>query len=253
MKKIFIFLCFILFSSLYALDIFEEFRKNLKQEYLATFSEDILGVINASLLNDAESLRFFTPFPFSIGLNIRLYSAFRQINSNNFILKEAFKDLDFKCISLPILQIEKGLPYNIDFIGRFSSFYYKDFMFYGAGLRYKVFCLPFVLPELNFGVAYIYNFLEVKKTLKVNSTSFNLITSLNKLPVVSFYFIFGLDNGELYVDESLGVGNLKSSLSNKDRYEIGLNFSFIPFIYLNLAYGKVYNLESYCLGLGMKF
>jgi hypothetical protein len=61
-------------SNLKAVDIFEEFKNNVQEQYLKPFTKDLTGLVCGNILNDAESLGFFTPFPPSIGLNIIVYS-----------------------------------------------------------------------------------------------------------------------------------------------------------------------------------
>lgn len=253
-KKILIIIVFIFnFSLLRSIDIFEEFKNNFQQQYLVPFTKDLTGLTCGGIVNNAESLNFFSAIPPSIGLNIRFYTPIKEIDSENIILQNAFQNQDLKYILMPIVQLEKGLPYNIDLIGRFSGYFYKGFIFYGAGIKYKIISLPPGISILNISIAGFYNFLKVEDVLNFNSTSANLIVSLNKIPVITPYITIGLDNGELEVSDTLGFSGLKGKFSNGLRYEGGINLSFLPILYLNLGYSKIYNTEAYSLGLGLKF
>ncbi|MFN3550709.1 MAG: DUF6588 family protein [Endomicrobiia bacterium] len=253
MKKIitYIIIFFISLCSIYAVDIFEEFKNNVQQQYLNPFTKDLTGLICSNIVNNAESLKLFSALPPSIGLNVRLYTPIKEIDDENIILQNAFQNQDFKYILMPMLQVEKGLPYNIDLIGRFSGYFYKRFIFYGFGLRYNIFSLP--AGMLNISIAGFYNFLKVEDVLDMNSNSLNLVVSLNKIPIINPYIVIGFDNAEMEISEKLNLGKLKGKFSSGLRYEGGLNFSFFPFLYLNLAYSKTYDKDAYSLGLGLKF
>jgi hypothetical protein len=236
-------------SNLKAVDIFEEFKNNIQEEYLTPFTKDLTGLVCGDIVNNADNLELFTPFPPSIGLNIRVYSLIKEIDKENQILQNAFEGQQIKYLLFPILQVEKGLPFNIDLVGRFSGYYYKDFIFYGFGLKYKVLSLSI----LNFSVGGFYNFLEVKDILKMSSVSYNFVFSVNKIAIVTPYVALGLDSGELQVDEKIGVGSMKGKFSDGIRYELGANISLLPIFYLNLGYSKVYDTYGYSFGLGVRF
>jgi len=248
-KILIIFLILSIVSNIEAVDIFEEFKDNIQDRYLKPFTKDLTGLVCGNILNDAEGLGLFTPFPPSIGLNIRVYSLIKEIDKENKILQYAFEGQQIKYLFLPILQIEKGLPYNLDLITRFSGYFYKDFIFYGFGLKYKI--LSFSI--LNFSTAGFYNFLEVKDVLKMSCMSYNFIFSINKIPIVTPYITLGIDSGDLQVDEKVSIGPMKSKFSNGIRYELGANFSLLPLFYLTLGYSKIYDVYGYSLGLGVRF
>ncbi len=255
MKKIIVYIItfFISLSIIQAVDIFEEFKTNVQQQYLNPFTKDLAGITCGNIVNNAESLKFFSTLPPSIGLNIRLYVPIKEIDDGNIILQNAFQSENFKYIFIPVLQLEKGLPYNIDLIARFSGYFYKGFTFYGLGLRYNIFSLPPGMSIINISIAGFYNFLKVEDVLDMNSNSLSLIVSLNKIPVISPYILLGVDNAEMEISERLNLGKLKGEFSYGLRYEVGANISFLPLLYLNLGYSKIYDKNAYSLGLGLKF
>jgi len=248
-KILIILLALCIISNLKAVDIFEEFKNNIQEQYLTPFTKDLTGLACGDIVNNADNLGLFTPFPPSVGLNIRAYSLIKEIDKENQILQDAFKGQQIKYLFLPILQVEKGLPFNIDLIGRFSGYYYKDFIFYGLGVKYKIISLSIV----NFSAAGFYNFLEVRDVLKMSSVSYNFIFSINKIPIFTPYVALGIDNGELQVDEKISISSMKGKFSNGVRYELGANFSLLPIFYLNLGYSKIYDVDGYSFGIGVRF
>jgi hypothetical protein len=239
-------------DNIWSQNIFNEFKEKFENQYVAPFNKDLTGIVCSNVLNTAGSLGLFTAVPPSIGLNIKLNFVSKKISEDNTILNEAFKDVAVKMIPFAALQIEKGLPFNLDVILRYSG--YDNFMFYGFGIKYKVLSLPPVVPIVNIAVAGFYNILEAKDILKHTSESINLIVSVDKIPVVRPYIVVGMDTSELAVDKKITIiDEIKNKMDFKTRYELGINFSFIPFFYFNLGYGSVYNTEEYILNLGLKF
>lgn len=228
-------------------DIFEDFKNNFQQQYLNPVTKDLTAITCTNLLNNGDSLELFSVTPPSVGLNIRLFLPIKKINQDNVIFKNSLKDVEY--ISLPMLQIEKGLPAKIDLILRGMSL--ENMTFYGIGIKYCLFKSPLpLMPQVS--IAGFYNKLDSKDILSLNSNSLNAIISFN-IPVVKPYLIVGLDNGELKVDEKVASGGLSGKLSNEIRYEGGVNISLLPVMYLNLSYGQAYGDTLMSAGLGLKF
>ncbi|MCX7956870.1 MAG: hypothetical protein N2643_03120 [Endomicrobia bacterium] len=240
----------ILFSVInynFASDIFEEFKNKVQQQFLAPFNKDITGAVCSATLNTAESLGLFSAVPPSIGLDIKTTAVLKKISSDNLILGE----MPTEYIPFLSVGIAKGLPFNFDLYIRFMG--YSNFTFYGFGIKYKFLSFPPVVPVVNLSVSAFYNILDVKEIFKHNSQSFNFIVSVDKIPFIKPYILVGLDNGELIVDDVLGLGALENKYSGGLRYEAGIKFSFIPFIYINLGYSKIYSEDGYTANLGLKF
>jgi len=255
MKKFIIFcinFLILLTSFVYSQNIFDEFKKHFEQQYVEPFNKDLTGVVCSNVLNTADSLGLFTAVPPSIGLNIKLNFVGKKISEDNIILNEAFKNIAVKIIPFAVLQIEKGLPLNLDIIARYSG--YENFVFYGFGIKYKFLSLPPIVPIVNISAAGFYNILEAKSILKHTSQSLNIIVSVAKIPVVKPYVLVGMDTSKLVVDKEVTrTYEINTKMDFQTRYEVGINFSFIPFFYFNLGYGYVYNTEEYILNLGLKF
>ncbi|MEN3013078.1 MAG: DUF6588 family protein [Endomicrobiia bacterium] len=237
--------------SLYAVDIFEEFKNRVQQQYIDPFTKDLTGIVCSNSINTADSLGLFKAVPPSIGLDLSASFVLKEISSENIILNEAFKEQDFKYIPFFSLQISKGLPLNIDLIGRIFS--YSNVIFYGAGVKYRFLSFPPIVPVVNCAVGLFYNVIDAKDILKHNSYSINAVISVDKLPFIRPYMVVGLDNGELTVYEAIGIGEIKSRFKNGLRYEVGFRLSFVPFVYISLGYLNVYSVNGYTLNLGLKF
>jgi len=231
-------------------DMFEEFKKKFDEKYVKPFNKDLTGLVCSNVLNTAESLGLFTAVPPSIGLNIKACFVGKKISQDNIILNEVFKNASVKVVPFGVIQIEKGLPLNLDFIVRYSG--YENFLLYGFGIKYKFLSLPPIIPIINISAAGFYNILEAKDILKHTSQSVNLIVSIQKIPFVKPYVLVGFDTSELVVDKKVAIVG-KNKMDLQTRYEVGINFSFIPVFYFNLGYGYIYNTEGYTLNLGIKF
>ena len=254
MKKFLIlYICvFVSITQMYSQNIFNEFKERFNKEYIGPFNKDLTGIICSNILNTADNLGLFTVAPPSVGLNIKLNIVGKKISDDNIILNEAFKDVAVKIIPFAVVQIEKGLPLNLDIIARYSG--YGNFVLYGFGIKYKFLSLPPIVPVVNISAAGFYNILEAKDILKHTSQSVNLIISVDKIPVVRPYVLVGADTSELVVDKKVTtIDEIKNKLDFQLRYELGINFSFIPVFYFNLGYGYVYNTEEYIFNLGLKF
>ncbi|MCS7227398.1 MAG: hypothetical protein NZ839_00350 [Endomicrobia bacterium] len=254
-KKIFIStILFLMFSSFLrtAENIFNEFKTQFQQTYVDPFNKDLTGVVCSNVFNRGENLGWFSVLPRpSIGVNIKISVAGKKPDKNNVIVNNFLANQSVKLIPFVTLQIEKGLPFNIDLIGRYFGF--ENFTFYGVGIKYKIFSFPPIMPVVNISIAGLYNKLDAKDILQHISYSVNAVVSVDKIPVIKPYISVGTDTGELNVDNKVFPGGMKSKFSSGRRIEAGINFSFIPFVYLNLNYAQIYNTEGYGANLGVKF
>ncbi len=257
-NKLLIFVSFFVLvaSALYPISfvpiyVFEEFKNQFNQNYVSPFNKDITGVVCANTINGADNLGLFSTVPPSIGLNLKVTLNAKQISNDNIILNQAFQDQNIKLIPFFALQVEKGLPFNVDLIGRYSG--YSSFSFFSFGVKYKFLSLPPLVPIVNLSLAGFYNSLSVKNILSHVSESINLVVSVDKVPFIKPYLVVGVDTAQMKVHESIIPGGLTNKFSSGMRYELGLNLSFIPFLYFNLGYSMIYGTNGYSLNLGAKF
>lgn len=234
-----------------SMEVFEKFKNQFNQNYVSPFNKDITGIVCANVFHRGDSLGLFSAIPPSIGLNLKFSLITKQISSDNVILNEAYKDQNIKIIPFIAFQIEKGLPFNIDLIGRYSG--YSDFSFFSVGVRYKFLSLPPLVPIVNMSLAGLYNSLTVKEIFVHTSQSLNVVISIDKVPFIKPYVVVGLDTAQMKVDDNIIPGGLTNKFSSGIRYELGLNLSFIPFLYFNLGYSIIYGDSGYSLSLGAKF
>lgn len=229
-------------------NIIDEFKKKAQKEYIGDFNKDLTGVVCNNIFNHADELGLFTAVPLSIGVNIKISGSAKKISDDNLILKDTFKNVGY--IPFLVIQVEKGLPYDIDLVGRYSG--YENYVFWSAGLKYKIISLPPLAPIFSVAIAGIYNKLEAKDVFEHTSQSYNLIVSIDKIPVVKPYIVAGIDQAEMKVDEKV-LRVEPDKFASGMRYEIGLNISTLPFLYLTVGYSYIYNTEGLSLSLGMKF
>lgn len=238
-----------LFNYSYSQNIFEEFKNKFQQDYVHPFNKDLTGIICSNIFNHADDLGLFRAVPLSIGMNIKISCSAKKISDDNKILKDTFKDFGY--VPFIALQFEKGLPYNIDILGRYSG--YENFTFWSAGVKYKIISLPPIASIASIAIAGVYNKLDAKDILEHTSQSYNLIVSVDKIPVIQPYIVFGMDKSEMKVSEKLIVGGLSDTFSSEPRYEVGVNISTLPFLYFTVGYSYIYNTDGFSLNLGLKF
>lgn len=232
-------------------NIFDEFKNQFQQTYVDPFNKDLTGVICSNVFTKGDNLGWFTLMPPSLGINIKISAVAKKVSPDNVIVNTMLSNQSIKLIPFFVLQVEKGLPLNIDIIARYSG--YENFTFYGIGVKYKILSLPPLVPVLNLSIAAGYNKLEAKNILQHTSQSVNAIISVDKLPFLQPYITAGVDFGELNVSNEVFPGGMKSKFSSGTRIEGGIKFSFIPFIFININYAQIYNTEGYGINFGIKF
>ncbi len=255
-KIIWLLVILVTFSNTIFCDFIEEIKQNLQPEYLNPLAKDITGITCMNMFTNAEGLGLFKTIPPSIGLNFRLYLGLKKISSENIILSKLGEKQGYDFIGLPVVQLEKGLPFNIDFIVRGMGV--SGMTFYGFGVKYCVFdsIIPGV-PDIS--IAGVMNKFIATDVLSLDSTSLNIIASVG-LPVIKPYLIVGIDNGNMEINDKLleelglsSLGKLTGKFSSGTRIELGINFSFFPVVYINLAYSKIYNEDGASVSIGLSF
>lgn len=253
MKKILIINIILLIAVYLYSDIFTEIKNKFEKEYVDPLTKDLTGVTCNGILNHSDALGWFNMSHPVLGVNFRSYVPMKKVSEN---LKDIAKGLTQGYIFLPVAQLEKGLPWNIDII--FRGIGYGDILFLGGGLKYSFLKLPPVVPVIHFSVAGFYNVLSIEEVLSLNSMSLNTCISLS-IPVIKPYVVIGYDRGNLTIDKKfldtrgLQLSELKGEFSGSMRYEAGLNLYLLPFVYINCSYSHIYGDEGFSAGLGITF
>lgn len=241
-------------SGLHGFDLFEEFRQRLQQDVADPVAQDLTALTCMNAWNGADPLGFVTAVPPSIGLNIRVYSTFVQPVSS--IFSAALQDQPFNYLFVPIAQVEKGLPFNVDVAIRGMA--YGTFVFYGAGVKWTAF-KSFLIGIPDVALSLVYNQLSATDILSFTSTSLAATVSVG-LPIIKPYLTAAYDSGTMSVastllqERGLPISQLEGKLSSGTRLEIGLNLQPLPFIYANACYGmSVYGSSGFSGSVGLRF
>lgn len=219
---------------------FDEFRTRVQDQLLKPFAKDLGGLLGAG---DFHSGRALGVPGFDVQATAGLQ--FRPGKENSI-----FRDAGVKEFGLPRLQVEVGLPLNIDAIGRGLSAYGTNMV--GGGLRYGLWKTKIlgVLPDIAvsaFGDSLTHDL------FKISHFSFNLAASLN-LPIAKPYLGFGLDSTKVTVKD---VGNTAvngaSATATGTRLTAGVDLTLIPFTHIYGAYTLFNGNSGAEAGLGVRF
>ncbi len=249
MKRIFsvVAICFSVLSfSFSAVLDFDELINKLENTYVKPLAKDVGAVLGGGMFHSGRTLALVPGI--DVGFSA---SAAMQPSDDDIILKNAIGKKPF---GLPYIQLSKGLPYGIDITLRgFPES--QDIKLLGAGLKYGIVEKEFAVVKLGLSAMYSYNRLQ-HSDFKATTNSFAGIFSV-KIPVVEPYLGVAIDSTKLetnFSDAELGAVKTNVNVSvSEPRYILGLNFSLVPFTYINVA--GTYSVDHYGVdfGLGLKF
>ena len=231
--------------SLFAANPFDEFRNQLvsqgtavAQERLDSFTKDLGAVMGGGSYHQGESLGI-------LGFDVGVQVPVKKVDDQDVIIKQSSLD----SIALPILQVEKGLPMDIDIIARFTTF--QSATMFGVGVRYGLFKSD--IPGLpGISLQAIYNKLDVSADLnKLSATtiSADAVVSIG-LPIITPYLGVGIDKTEVTPDST--IVDLKGT-AQTTHIEGGVNLALIPFTYIKIGATMIDGSMGYDAGLGVKF
>lgn len=238
MKKITAVLMFSLISTtVFAANPFEKFAENLAQAPLDSLAKDLGAVIGGGSFHSGKTLGF-------PGFDISARVAGKTVNNDNTIVKDSGNS----SIMWPAAQIELGLPFNIDLLGRYMII--QDASMTGIGIRsclYKS-TLPGI-PSLSIqGMSSSLNCNVTDNKFTSTTLSAAAIMSFN-IPVIDPYIGVGIDQTELKPDSTLST--LKGTASGT-RIEGGINLSLFPLTYFQIGFGMVNSDLTYTAAFGIK-
>ena len=209
------------------------------QTNLDNLAKDLGPVLGGDSFRSGKNLGF-------PGFDISVRTPYATVSNDDAIVKASGVDN----IPFPMLQAEIGLPFSIDIIGRFASYYSATMM--GAGLRYCV--LKSWVPGVPYvSVQSVYNSLVVDSgvnKLKANTLSTAVVASW-KFLVIEPYIGASYDNTTVNPDSTLGV-NINGS-ANTVRYDGGVSLVLFPLTYIQLGVSSSNGNMGYTAGLGIAF
>ncbi|HAX62363.1 MAG TPA: hypothetical protein DCX95_07425 [Elusimicrobia bacterium] len=224
---------------------FDELINKLENTYVKPLAKDVGAVLGGGMFHSGRTLALVP------GIDVGFSAVtVMQPSDDDIILKDAIGKKPF---GLPYIQLTKGLPYNLDITLRgFPES--QDLKLLGAGLKYGIIERELAVVKLGLSAMYSYNQLQ-HSNFKATTNSFAGIFSV-KIPVIEPYLGIAVDSTKLETDFSnaeLGVKTNVDVSVSEPRYVLGLNFSLIPFTYINVA--GTYSVDHYGVdfGLGLKF
>ncbi len=249
MKKALIYTIFVAFltSPVFATDPFDNFKTQISaggaaaQTALDSFAKDLGALLGGGTYNDGKSLGF-------PGFNIGIHVPTKQINNDDTIVKSA----GISSVALPIVQVEIGLPANLDLIGRYTS--YLNSTLTGYGLRYGIF-KPSIPGMPSVSVQAVMTDLNVAANankFKASNSSVSATVSFNHLPIITPYAGVGYDSTNVNPDATVISNGMTGSASGM-RIEAGIDLTLIPFTYIQLGAAVAGGSTNATVGLGVWF
>jgi opacity protein-like surface antigen len=209
------------------------------QKGLDSMATDMGALLGGGSYHSGQSLGF-------PGIDIGIHMPTKNVSSDDTIVKSA----GASSIMLPMVQVEIGLPAQIDLIGRYSSVLNATLI--GYGLRYGVY-KPSVpgLPSIAVqAVMTNLNVTDDANKFKASNTSVNATLSFEHLPLVTPYAGVGFDSSDVTPDST--ISNLKGTASGS-RIEAGINLSLFPFTYIQIGAQMAGGSTDGTFGLGVQF
>ncbi|MFH1541165.1 MAG: DUF6588 family protein [Elusimicrobiota bacterium] len=225
---------------------FDELINKLEDTYVEPLTKDVGSILGGGMFHSGRALGVIPGIDVGFSASSALMPANDDIILINAIGKKPF--------GFSYIQLSKGLPYGIDIMLRgFPET--QDIKLLGAGLKYEIIEKGIAVVKLGFSVAYSYNQLQ-HPNFKATTNSLAGIFSV-KIPVVEPYLSVAIDSTKLETDFTVAeLGGTKTNVdvtASQPRYILGLNFSLLPFTYINLA--GTYSTDHYGVdfGVGLNF
>jgi hypothetical protein len=238
--QIFITLMFFVFLSSNVIAIsFSEFQNYVSETYLKPFSKDLGAVLGGGMYTGSNCNFPGFDVSFKFVLVDKPVAEDRILPSNQYF-------------GLPYIQVEAGLPFNINIMGRGFSFSVdnNNFSVVGVGLKYKFLEDTVATPSVATFITY--NFVTGWVDFDANTLSANILVSksLSPLPIL-VYGVGGLDFTTV-TSKIAGYLDVKGSDMGY-RMNGGVRFSPFPLFYIIADIGFVNGSTGYNLGAGISF
>lgn len=179
-----------------------------------------------------------------LGFDIGIHMPLQKVNSDNLMLKD--KNID--SLTMPWIQVEKGLPLKIDLVLRGASS--DNLSLVGYGLRYNLVALSIL------DVSAMYTMSSLRSDfIKASANDLTVLASVN-IPIIKPYLGISqisttVNPGDKAVEATPLLAGMKGTASGT-LIEAGLNISPFPFFYLHGGM-IVSGGSGYTAGAGLKF
>ncbi|MDD5687171.1 MAG: hypothetical protein PHE88_04980 [Elusimicrobia bacterium] len=251
MKKIFSFFVICILVSGYGFSAtlgFDELINKLENTYVKPLAKDLGSVLAGGMFHSGNTLGLVP------GIDVGIATASSMKPSDDDIILKT--NLGKKPYGLPFIQLSKGLPMGFDITLRgFPKTQGVEML--GAGVKYGIIEKEFAVVKMGLSAMYSYNQLKYS-TFKASVNSLSGIFSI-KIPMIEPYIGIALDSTNLKTDfataELVSVGKVLNLnvTTTATRYVGGVNFSLIPFTYINVAATYLVDHMGVDFGLGLKF
>ena len=220
----------------------------LVQDRLDNFADDLGAVMVAGSYHSGKTLGF-------PGLDVGIHLPLLNVSDKDSIVKAS----GLSYFGFPVLQLEIGLPANLDLLVRYASVSgyasISDASLTGYGLRYGIIrnSMPF-LPNLSVqGISNTVSITAGESKIAATSMDVSALASFN-IPIVDPYVGLGYYSSTVTPDAAIATPQpgMKGTGTGM-RIEAGLNMGLIPLTYLQLGMVYVNGGVGGVLGIGARF
>ncbi|MBI4248771.1 MAG: hypothetical protein HY611_04650 [Elusimicrobia bacterium] len=221
-------------------DSFKDFKSNISQSALKPFAKDIGTLVGSNKAHLGRILGF-PGFEVSIKA-----SAIMKPDPDNAVLKSA----GVKAFGLPYIQLDLGLPLQIDAFVRGISF--SNFTMAGGGLRFSIFKFMDVPLAPQLLVAGMANSVS-HDYFSATHFGADAVMSLN-IPIIKPYMAVGVDRTRLRI-KSANTASLVglTASATEPRFTLGINLKPLPLVYLYGAYTRTHKVNAIDGGVSLRF
>ncbi|MEW6557471.1 MAG: DUF6588 family protein [Elusimicrobiota bacterium] len=233
---------------------FDELVNKLEKEFIESLANDIGSVLAGGMFHSGRTL------PILPGIDLGLITATSlEPSADDEILKTSMGD---KLFGLPFVQLSKGLPKSFELTLRgFPETQGVEML--GVGVKYGIIEKELAVVKMGLSAMYSYNQLTYA-TFKANTNSVAGIFSVS-IPVIEPYLGVAMDTTKLetkfdptyltnyFTNLDLPVKGNLSATGTALRGVLGLNFSLLPFTYINVAGTYLIDHFGIDFGLGVNF
>lgn len=211
---------------------------SLNQSGFDALAKDVGAVLGGGMYHQAKTLGI-------LGFDIGVRAPMQTVNKDDKLLTGQ----NVTQFGLAFVELEKGLPWNIDLIGRAVSA--DGVSATGFGIRYSLVSLA----VLNVSVVANSNTFT-HDYIKGTTTGIGAVASVN-IPVIQPYVGVTSESTNITPGAKAILANpLLDGISGKSsglRLEAGLNFSPFPLLYIYGGYTMVADGTGYSAAVGLKF
>lgn len=239
-KRVFVFILLLGFAGRAAATPFGDFQNQATAATLKPFAMDLGGALGGAAFHSGRALGFPG---FDAGVVGTMQT---RPDRDDLILRNS----GVQRFGVPLIQVEAGLPHNVDIIAHGIS--YAGARVFGGGIRYGIHKSGILSVVPDVAVSAFYD--RVNQTF-FNAThySVNAVSSFH-LPIVHPYLGVGEDITSIRAGAATTAGVTgMSATAHGSRLTAGLDISPLPFIHAYCAYTLLHGISGLDAGVGARF